>query len=729
MVLLLPGLITFGQQGTILVVDQKTNETIPFAHICFENVKSGAQKNFITDSKGVVNNAASEESKLTISYVGYETFIAFISPGQSLTVKLKPAVFNMNEVVITAQFAPEKADKSIYKINVINSRTIEQKASTNLSDLLTSESNMRLSQGGILGSNLSIQGLSGENVKILIDGVPVVGRLNGNIDLTQLNLFNVDHIEIIEGPMSVIYGSNAIAGVINIITKENKFSSTQAFANAYYETVGVYNINAGVSKRKNRNQAYFDFSRNFFDGYNQSGNSRQMDWKPRRQYNADGYFLHTGNKLRLKLSAQIFNEMLLDKGPLLGPYYETAVDNHFLTLRSTWKVESNYTISKNRNLNLIAAFSHYNRARNVYSNDLTIPEKTLTAKGDTTRFGSMLGRALYNRNLENQKVNYQVGFDGNYEWTKGDRIASNSRSIGDFATFLTLKYNPYSSLTIQPGVRLMYNTRFKAPLVYSLNTKYALTKNTAFRMSYARGYRAPSLKEMFLSFVDINHNIKGNELLKAEYSHNVNFQFSYNRETSKAYLNTEAALFYNYVDNTIWLFNTGENSTSYTYGNVASFISKGTQLNATVSFYPAITLKGGWALVGRRFPSSEIQSAETVYNYSNDFNFMMNYKLRKPEIVFTANYKYTGNYPLIDPEGTFDGKFIEGYHSLDITLMKTFFDNRVTVSCGGKNLFDVKDVAGSGAVGGAHSGSSDGASRVAWGRTGFIKLSYNFNKI
>lgn len=147
MVLLLPGLITFGQQGTILVVDQKTNETIPFAHICFENVKSGAQKNFITDSKGVVNNAASEESKLTISYVGYETFIAFISPGQSLTVKLKPAVFNMNEVVITAQFAPEKADKSIYKINVINSRTIEQKASTNLSDLLTSESNMRLSQG------------------------------------------------------------------------------------------------------------------------------------------------------------------------------------------------------------------------------------------------------------------------------------------------------------------------------------------------------------------------------------------------------------------------------------------------------------------------------------------------------------------------------------------------------------------------------------------------------
>ena len=68
---------------------------------------------------------------------------------------------------------------------------------------------------------MSVQGLSGENVKILIDGVPVVGRLNGNVDLSQINLTNIERVEIVEGPLSVNYGTNALAGTINLITKKN----------------------------------------------------------------------------------------------------------------------------------------------------------------------------------------------------------------------------------------------------------------------------------------------------------------------------------------------------------------------------------------------------------------------------------------------------------------------------------------------------------------------------
>lgn len=729
MVLLLLRLITFGQQSTIVVLDSKTNETIPNAHVCFESITSGEKKHAVTDLQGKVISFVNETALIAVTYVGYETFIDTLKAGKNLNVKLKPAILSMSEVVITAQFAPEKADKSIYKINVINSRAIEQKAATNLTDLLSTESNMRLSQGGVLGTSLSLQGLSGENVKILIDGVPVLGRLNGNIDLNQLNLFNVDHVEVIEGPMSVIYGSNAIAGVINIITKENKNSATTAFVNSYYESVGVYNFNAGISHRKKRNQFYLDLSRNFFDGYNaKENNSRQMDWKPRRQYNADSYLLHSGDKFRLKLSAQLFHELLLDKGPLLGPYFETAVDNHFLTLRSTLKSEASYMISKHRNLNLVAAYSAYKRNRNVYSNDLTIPEKILVPAGDTTGFGSILMRALYNRNFEAQKINYQVGFDGNYDWTNGERIASGAQHIGDYATFLSLKYNPSNSITLQPGVRYMYNTKYKAPLVYSLNVKYGVSTHTSLRASYARGFRAPSLKELYLSFVDINHDIQGNEELKAEYSHNFNFNFSYNRETQQSFINTEAGLFYNFVDNTIWLFSKGGNSTSYTYGNVAKFISQGAQLNATLSFYPALTLKTGWSLVGRRFPSSDFSAGDSKFNYSNDFSMLITYKIPKVDVMVTANYKYTGIYPLLNPEGSFDGSYIQGYNSLDITLMKNFYQNRVAISMGGKNLFDVKDVLGAGAVGGAHSGGSDGSSRIAWGRTIFVKLTYNFNK-
>ena len=97
--------------------------------------------------------------------------------------------------------------------------------------------------------------------------MPVIGRMNGNIDISQLNLYNVDHIEVIEGPMSVIYGSNALAGVINIITKENKNTRLSAFGKGYIESVGIYNFDLGASWKKKDHVFSLSGGRNFFDGY------------------------------------------------------------------------------------------------------------------------------------------------------------------------------------------------------------------------------------------------------------------------------------------------------------------------------------------------------------------------------------------------------------------------------------------------------------------------------
>lgn len=68
----------------------------------------------------------------------------------------------------------------------------------NLTQLLKNELNIQLSNDAILGSSMSLQGISGENVKFLIDGVPIIGRLNGSVDLDQINIQNVEKIEIIE---------------------------------------------------------------------------------------------------------------------------------------------------------------------------------------------------------------------------------------------------------------------------------------------------------------------------------------------------------------------------------------------------------------------------------------------------------------------------------------------------------------------------------------------------
>merc|ERR1711965_356759 len=95
-------------------------------------------------------------------------------------------------------------------------------AAVTLKDVLVNQNNIRVAQDNVLGSSMSLQGMSGQNIKILIDGIPVIGRLNGNIDISQINLNTIERIEIIEGPLSVNYGTDALAGTINLISQKNK---------------------------------------------------------------------------------------------------------------------------------------------------------------------------------------------------------------------------------------------------------------------------------------------------------------------------------------------------------------------------------------------------------------------------------------------------------------------------------------------------------------------------
>ena len=127
---------------------------------------------------------------------------------------------NLAEVVVTGQLKEITADKSVYDIKVVDKKKLNSGIYSNLGSLLDKTLNINLAQDNVLGSSISINGISGRNVKILVDDVPVIGRLAGNIDLSQLNLLNIERVEIVKGPMSTIYGSDALAGTINIVTKK-----------------------------------------------------------------------------------------------------------------------------------------------------------------------------------------------------------------------------------------------------------------------------------------------------------------------------------------------------------------------------------------------------------------------------------------------------------------------------------------------------------------------------
>jgi len=728
---LLAGPFAHGQQVVVKITDIKSNEPVAFANVCVEALKGGEQKHYITDLKGNVPNQIKEPSRIAVSLIGYETLYDTVFPGKNTTLYLKPTVLNIDEVVITAQFAPEKADKSIYRVNVINNRQIDQKGATNLSDILKTQLNMRVEQNGVLGSSLSLHGLSGENVKFLMDGVPMIGRMNGNIDLGQINLANVDHIELVEGPMSVIYGSNALAGVVNIISKENKVARLSAHADTYLESIGTVNFNAGISSNVNKHVISFEGGRNFFAGYSENKNLRSKIWIPRRQYTADAYYIWSNSKIKFKATGQYFNDLLIDKGDLIPPYFEHAFDSYFTTRRYSGTLNFDQKLPHDNSISATASFSGYDRIKKTYFKDLTTLEQVISSNPedqDTTTIKAITARIAYNNATPDIPLTYQFGIDMNVESGSGKRITGHQQQIGDYAGYFIFKYNPTPLLSFQPGIRGIFNTKYTAPLIYSLSSKWDVVEHISLRSSASRGFRSPAIKELYLYFVDINHNVQGNSKLGAETSYNFDFNAGYSSGGSTRNYNLEAGVYYNDISDMITLAQQG--ASLYTYINVDKYKTKGGQINATYSIYPQFTIKAGMAETGRFYMLNAKEDKISKFAYTTDVTSDLSYKIVKFDLNFSVFYKYTGRTPqfyVSSKDQVVEG-FISDYHTMDATAMKSFLHNRLNLSVGVNNIFNNKTVeAVAGAAGGTAHGGGSGSLNIGLGRTYFTKLSFVFN--
>lgn len=742
LLLLLP-LFVISQQTKIKILDKIDNEPIAFANIVISPIGNTViSKGYVSDYKGVVMVDVKQKSLLRLSYIGYHDFIDTIFPGENKTIYLKSISYNVGEVVVTGQYSEARQDKSIYKVNVLNSHEIEQRAATNIKEMLSTELNIRTSHDGALGSTLKMQGLGGEHIKFLVDGVPIIGRENGNIDLDQINLQNIDHIEVISGPMSVVYGSNALAGVINIITKSPDRLLFSTHLDAYYESVGVYNLNGGVSASLKNHSLSINGGRNFFDGYYPPGYSKYMGegsdngasaWKPKEQWNFSADYKYNWKKGNIKIGATWFSQELRDKGLLQFPYFETRIDRYFFTKRLVLKTDMKYEFSDKSRVNVTASYSGYNKVKNTYLMDLTTLERHITpGQQDTSTFNNFMLRSDYSYGNESNMLKFQTGIDLNQETGTGQRIKGKKQEIGDYAVYMSLNYTPISVVNIQPGIRLAYNTKFTVPLIYSLNVKYDVSDQIIIRGSLARGFRAPSLKELYLDFEDINHDIFGNENLNAETSVNTNIFLQYNSTEGRAYTwGLELNLFNNNIKDNIQLIpvNAGETtSNSYTYVNVNRFVSQGAELSFNNKIYPWLTVKFGFTYTGQKLDYSGISNSN--FQYYSDFNTSVNYWNRKTDINLSIYYKYNGKMPQLYFVGTDDNVeygYVQSYNTLDVNISRWFWKRRINLQVGAKNLFNNTNINITGGYsGGVHSGGT--SESVNWGRTFFIRLQFKFHK-
>lgn len=679
---------------------------------------------------------------LCLFLFGYHSILSAQTPKKNSATPQKDTLTNLqgietpirtidlNPVVVTGQFLPTRKDRSIYSVKVLSREQIHQRAANTLGDLLKNELNIRMTQDATLGTGMSLAGLSGEHIKFLIDGIPVIGRMNGSIDLSQLTLQQVDHIEIIEGPMSVAYGSNALAGVINIITlKSARKDGISASAKAYYESIGVYNIDGQITYKQNHQLFTLSAGRNFFGGWSAVDSGRIKQWKPREQVNTSAGYQYKTNRLTLNFNGNYFNELLIGKGALLPPYFEKAFDNEFRTYRYQLSTEATYKPADNHTIQFTAAWSGYDHSKSTWFKDMTTLSRNLTTNAgdqDTTTFHAWTSRSQWSWRV-NKKFAWQSGYDINAESGNGQRIGDHLRTIEDYALFSSLRYTLFPGLEIQPGARAAYNTRYTAPVVWSFNLKYNPSKPLTLRGSLASGFRAPSLKELYLDFVDINHDIHGNEQLKSEHSLNANLTANYIHELSTGMIEVEGKLFYNRINDIITLKETGLNV--YNYTNIDRFETRGLIASISWHYKTAIRVKAGIGATGQANQSSELVGVSGKFRSTVDLNGEVAWNLNKPQLTITANYKYNGHQPYLYEENKLlrEG-YTDAYNLMDMIVLKRWFNNRLETSAGVKNLFNVKQVKSVGSDPGAVHTSAASQTNIAWGRTAFVQLVWNLTK-
>jgi outer membrane receptor for ferrienterochelin and colicins len=733
-------------QIKVVIKDEHTDKAIEGAHL--KLYTSSDTLYTITDYTGN-GRLAAKEGTLWISHVSYNAGVQKVKAGEEIIqIYMAPANDNLDEVVVTGQARPIMASEAVRHIRVIDAQRIEQQAAVNLKDLLTNDLNFRITEDAILGTQINLQGLSGSKVKILIDGVPVIGRLDGNLDLSQINLNDIERVEVVEGPMAVQYGTDAVAGTINLITKRKAVATAKGGANAYYETVGRYNFDGFISFPMGKWQGTMGLGRNFFDGYSANSELRDLQWNPKEQYFMNAGLQRRFDKVLIRYRGEFFDEQISNLGEVgsigaitlpidTGAWiYPRAKDEYYNTRRINNSLYADYYPSSDKKVKVFVAYNHYRRVKESWAKNLTTGDERLFEgldAQDTTVFATLSSRMFYQHDWLPKKLSYQLGYDFNYESNIGERIAGGEKYLIDAALFATADYSPFKKLKLQPGLRYAYNSQFKTPLIASMALRYQISKSLIGRASYGQAFRAPTLKELHFLFVDENHNILGNENLKPETSHNYQIGVSYAKGFKSWSFETDANGFFNDIHNEIRLISVVSPDSLnprglYQNRNVARTQTTGATFSVKARI-KQLEAEAGFSLIGVKNELSFDSKAATAgldhFNYYPQMRLNVNYLFSKMNLRPALFINHTGERSdlLIDTEDNMVTTTFEAYTMADFTLQKGFFKNKLRWTVGVKNIFDRTSLAASNTVtgGGAH---PNGGSSIplSYGRTYFTRL-------
>ncbi|WP_277045734.1 TonB-dependent receptor plug domain-containing protein [Prevotella multiformis] len=503
----------------------------------------------------------------------------------------------MEQVVVTGTRTPKLLANTPVLTKLITASDIAKADATNLRDLLQQVlPGVEFSYAMNQQVHMNFSGFGGQSMLILVDGERLAGETMDDVDFSRLCMDNVDHIEIVKGAASALYGSNAAGGVINIITK----NGIRPFA---------LNLNARLGRH--HEQRY---------GLSwQQGAGRWSNLLTVNRNRSDNYDVHNGDNPVTRVVATIygdatwnFKEQLsyrpsekLSLTGRAGYFYRQLVRTSETPeryrdfsggLRGIWKPDTH------NSLDLSYAFDQYDKSDYQRITRLDIR--------DYSNVQNSL-RLLYNHTFGSDDV-LSLGADYMHDYLFNTNLEDRTRRQDSFDAFAQYDWNVSQQWEAVGALRYDYFSDGRiSRLTPKVSVRYQPVRNLNFRASYGMGFRAPTLKEKFYNFDMAGiWIVEGNPALKPEVSHNFNLSADY---THRHY-NFTLAAYYNRIRDKIatgapFYKNPSDRIPHLPYLNLDDYSVSGGEATAQARWPNGLTARLSYAYTHERLPKDKNSNA------------------------------------------------------------------------------------------------------------------------
>lgn len=668
-------LLCFGtnaQTATLTGKITADNAPVQFANVILQGTKFDST----TDTTGsyTIKNIAAGTYNVLVSAIGYKRAEKKLTIKENeiatLHFELTSISSTLNEIVISGTRTPKRKTESAVIVNIINSVTLDDVRACNLSEGLRFQPGLRVESNcqTCNYTQLRMNGLAGGYSQILINGRPIFSPLTGLYGLEQLPVNMIDRIEVVRGGGSSLYGSSAIGGTVNVITKmpkKNSYSLDYTYQNINEKTND--NIISGnatlVSENKKSGISFFltNRERGFYDANND--NFSEIPKIKNTSLGANVFFLPKENQ-KLEISVSNINEYRFGGEMLLNKPAHFALQSEERT-HNVWTANADYQINfNNNNTSLITYLAWQNTDRRHYTgiqpDDSTELKKFIanppygTSGVSTYNIGTQLNHKV-NNFLKGKNV-FTFGTEYIYDDVL-DVIPAYQYLIDqtskNFGAFLQSDWQIVPQLTLLSGVR-MDKHNMVDKLIYSPRASllYKLKDNTQFRLNYGTGFRAPQAFDTDLHIAFAAGGVSRVSLspnLVQERSQSLSGSINFDESMENWIAGFTLEAFYNRLNNAFFLQPIGQDQFGELFEkqNGDGATVQGITLELRANFNQKLQLESGFTLQSARFdnPVQYIDGLEGIREFvrtPNDYGYSILTYTPNNNWRASLNYIYTG---------------------------------------------------------------------------------------